>query len=178
MRAAILTVVMFGLMSGCRLAAQSASGAPEWQVLVRAPLPADAEPVLSVNGLTMPEQPVPEHSHPGQVVGYVVDGRIENQVAPNPPAVFDPGGFFAEAPRQLHTIMRNLGAEPAKLLVFHAGKTGVPASLLRDLPREPVKLSFAEVLQWRVRIPSTANKELRLILVTLPAQARTESAAR
>jgi len=178
MRHAILTFVMFGVMSGCRLAAQSANGAPKWDVLVRAPLPADAEPVLSVNGLTMPEQPVPEHSHPGPVVGYVVGGRIENQVAPNPPAVFDPGGFFAEAPRQLHKIMRSLGAEPATLLIFHAGKTGVPDSLLRDLPHEPVKLSFAEVLQWRVPIPSTANKELRLIRLTLPAQARTESALR
>jgi len=113
-----VTLAAIVVLSAATLLAQSGSPAPHWEVLVRAPLPIDIEPVLSVNGLTMPAEPVPEHSHPSPVIGYVVDGRIENQVAPDSPTVFNPGGFFAEAPRQLHKMMRNLGAEPAKLLAI------------------------------------------------------------
>jgi quercetin dioxygenase-like cupin family protein len=175
----IITVLAFaiGVTPAGRLIAQSGATAPTWEALVRTPLPADTEPILSVNGLTMPAQPVHEHSHPSQVVvAYIVNGRIENQIAPDPPATFTGGGFFSEAPGQLHKIMRNLDADPAKLLIFHAGRTGVPASLLKDLPREPVKLSFAEPTQWRVSIPSTTTQQLRLVQLTLPAQTRSEVA--
>ncbi len=152
-----------------------APSAPRWETLVRLPLAADVEPVLSVNGLTMPAEPVAEHSHSAPVIGYIVDGRIEHQVAPDPPAALGPGGFFAEAPGQLHKVMRNLGAEPAKLVIFHAG----PAGGLTDLPRDPVKLSFApRAGQWRLTFASTASQELRLLRLTLPPQTRTESAPR
>ena len=87
--------------------------------------------VISVNGLTMPAEPVGEHSHAGPTIGYVTAGEIENQVLPDPPALFKPGGHFYEAPRQVHKMMRNRSADAAKLLIFHAGRTGVPASLLK-----------------------------------------------
>jgi quercetin dioxygenase-like cupin family protein len=147
-----------------------------WQALVRVPLPADSEAVISVNGLMMPADPVAEHSHAGPTIGYIVAGEIENQVAPDPPATLRPGGHFYEAPRQLHKMMRNLSAEPATLLVFHAGRTGVPASLLKALPAEPTKLSFTTPTQWQVPLPSTGNQELRLIRLTLPVGSRTEVA--
>src|SRR5262245_33179096 len=111
-----------------RPAAQSAATTPTWDVLVRVPLAVDSEPVISVNGLTMPREPVAEHSHPGATIGYIAAGEIENQVVPDPRAMLRPGGHFYEAPRQLHKVMRSLSTEPAKLLVFHAGRTGVPAS--------------------------------------------------
>src|SRR5262249_20447950 len=107
---------------------------PTWETLVRELLPADIEPVISVNGLTMPEQPVAEHSHAGPVIGYVVDGEIENQIDPDPAAIYKAGGVFYEPPRHLHKIMRTASAAPAKLLIFHAGRAGVPDSLLRPLP--------------------------------------------
>src|SRR5205823_1241279 len=160
-----------------RLVAQSGAATPQWEVLVRSPLPEGIEPVLSVNGLTMPAEPVAEHSHAGPVIGYIVDGEIENQVEPDPPAIYKPGGFFSEAPRHLHKIMRNLSAEPAKLLIFHAGRTGVPESLLKVLAGEPTKLSFATPTQWQVTLPSTVNQEARLIRLTLPADTRTEVVA-
>jgi hypothetical protein len=159
-----------------RPGAQSAPAAPRWDTLVRVPLPAEGEPIISVNALTMPAQPVGEHSHPGPTIGYIAQGEIENQVAPDPPVVYRPGGHFYEAPRQLHKMMRNLSAEPAKLLIFHAGRTGVPASLLKPLQGD-TKLSFAEVTQWQVPLPSMANQELRLIRLTMPVGSRTEVAA-
>lgn len=160
-----------------RPSAQPGAATPRWEVLVRVPLPADTEPAISVNGLTMPAQPVAEHSHAGPTIGYIAAGEIQNQVAPDPPAIHRPGGHFYEAPRQLHKMMRNLSAEPAKLLIFHAGRTGVPASLLKALPAEPTKLSFATPTQWQVPLPSTANQELRLLRLTLPVGSRTEVAA-
>ena len=161
-----------------RLSAQTGAPAPTWEALVRVPLAADSDPVISVNGLTMPAEPVGEHSHPGATIGYVAAGEIENQVMPAAPAIHKPGGYFYEAPRQLHKVMRNLSPEPARLLIFHAGRTGVPASLLKPLPAEPIKLSFAAPqMQWQVPLTSTANQELRLVRLTLPVGARAEAPA-
>jgi quercetin dioxygenase-like cupin family protein len=153
---------------------------PTWETLVREPLPADIEPVISVNGLTMPEQPVAEHSHPGPVIGYIVDGEIENQIDPDPLAIFKAGGVFYEPPRHLHKMMRTVSAASARLLIFHAGRTGVPESLLRPLPDVSdggTTLSFGVLTQWQVPLSSTADQELRLVRLTLPigslAEART-----
>ena len=153
---------------------------PAWETLVREPLPADIEPVISVNGLTVPEQPVAEHSHPGPVIGYIVDGEIENQIDPDPPAIFKAGGVFYEPPRHLHKMMRTVSAAPARLLIFHAGRTGVPESLLRRIPDVSdggTTLSFGVLTQWQVPISSTADRdqELRLVRLTLPTGSRSEA---
>src|SRR5262245_794653 len=149
---------------------------PAWETLVREPLPADIEPVISVNALTMPEQPVAEHSHPGPVIGYIVDGEIENQIDPDPPAIFKAGGVFYETPGHLHKIMRTVSAAPANLLIFHASRTGVPESLLQPLPNEGTTLSFGDVLtQWQVPLSSTTDQELRLVRLTLPIGSRAEA---
>jgi quercetin dioxygenase-like cupin family protein len=171
--ATLLTIVL-AVSSAAMLVAQSGAASPEWETLVRAPLPDDVEPALSVNGLTMPAQPVVEHSHAGPVIGYVLQGEIENQIEPEPPAIHKPGGFFYERPRHVHKIMRNLGAEPAKLIIFQAGRTGVPASLTKVLS-EPTKLVPPTFTQWKVSIPSTVNQELRLLRLTLPAGARADA---
>ena len=177
MRHVILIALVAALtVAPARVMAQSGAAAPQWETLVRVPLPPDGEPVISVNGLTMPAQPVGEHSHAGPTIGYIAEGEIENQVAPDLPAVHRPGGHFYEAPRQLHKLMRNLSAAPAKLLIFHAGRTGVPASLLKPLQGQTT-LSFMEPTQWQVPLSSTMNQELRLLRLTLPVGARTEVAA-
>lgn len=159
------------------LVAQSGTESPKWETLVRVPLPADVEPILSVNGLTMPAKPVAEHSHAGPVVGYILEGEIENQVEPDPPAVYKSGGFFVEAPRQVHKTMRNLSTDPAKLIIFQAGRTGVPLSLTKVLQREPTKLVPQQFIQWQVPLSSTANQELRLLRLTLPAGAHSDARA-
>jgi quercetin dioxygenase-like cupin family protein len=176
-RIIVTILVCLASVISARLVAQSSDTKPEWEILVRSPVPDGIDPVISVNGLTMPAQPVAEHSHAGPTIGYIVHGEIENQVEPDPPSRYEPGGFFSEAPRQTHKVMRNLGAEPAKLIIFHAGRTGVPAPLLKPLPSEPTKLSFAEQTQWQVPLPSTAKQELRLIRLTLPTDTRAEPAA-
>jgi quercetin dioxygenase-like cupin family protein len=155
---------------------------PAWETLVREPLPADIEPVIGVNALTMPGQPVAEHSHPGPVIGYIVDGEIENQIDPDPPAIFKAGGVFYEPPGHLHKMMRSVSAAPARLLIFHAGRTGVPEALVRPLPDVSVggtTLSFGAVTQWQAPISATPaqdqDQELRLVRLTLPTGSRSEA---
>jgi quercetin dioxygenase-like cupin family protein len=116
---ATVSTIVLVVFSAALLAVQSAATGPEWEMLVGKPLPDDGEPMLSVNGLTMPAQPVGEHSHAGPVVGYILQGEIENQVEPEPPAIHKAGSFFYERPRHVHRIMRNLSAEPATLLLYH-----------------------------------------------------------
>lgn len=173
---ALITVL--AAVSADTLVAQSGAAKAEWETLARAPFPSDLEPNLHVNGLTMPAQPVAEHSHPGPVVGYILEGEIENQVEPDPPAIYKPGGFFVEAPRQVHKMMRNLGPQPAKLIIFGAGRTSVPAPLTRVLTLEPTKLVLPpQFVQWLVPLPTAQNQQVRLLRLTLPAGARAEAPA-
>jgi quercetin dioxygenase-like cupin family protein len=174
--ATILTAVLAAI-STHRLPAQSGSESPEWETLMRVSLPEDVEAILSVNSLTMPAQPVAAHSHAGPVVGYIVQGEIENQVEPDPPAIYKSGGFFYEAPRHVHKIMRNLSAEPARLVIFQAGRTGVPAALTKVLDGESTKLFLPQFTQWQVPLPSTVNQELRLLRLMLPASTRSTARA-
>jgi quercetin dioxygenase-like cupin family protein len=148
---------------------------PTWETLVHEPLPADVEPVISMNALTMPEQPVAEHSHQSPVIGYIVDGEIENQIDPDPAAIYKAGDAFYEPPRHLHKIMRTVSAAPAMLLIFHAGRAGVPDSLLRLLPNDGTTISFADPTQWQLPLSSTTDMELRLVRLTLPIGARAQA---
>jgi quercetin dioxygenase-like cupin family protein len=78
---------------------------------------------------------VPTHSHAGAVFAYVLQGDIENQVEPDSPQVFHPGGFFHERPMQVHRLLRNLSeTEPAKILIFQ-NVGALPASI-KPLMRE------------------------------------------
>jgi quercetin dioxygenase-like cupin family protein len=104
--ATILTAVLAAVAAG-RLVAQSGAERPVWRTLLQAALPEDSEPFISVNSLAVSE-PVREHSHSSPVFAYVVQGEIENQVDPDPPAIHRTGGFFYEAPRQLHKMLRGL----------------------------------------------------------------------
>jgi hypothetical protein len=174
-------IAIVAVLLAADISAQTGTPIATWEALLRVPLSADSAPVISVNGLTMPAEPVAEHSHPGQTIGYIMSGEIESQVLPDPPAFFSPGGHFYEAPRQLHKMMRNVSADPTKLVIFHAGRTGVPASLLKPLPADPVKLeiSATPTVQWQVPLATSstaANQELRLVKLTMPVGSRTEPA--
>jgi quercetin dioxygenase-like cupin family protein len=136
-----------------------------WEPLLNQPLPEDAAPKITVLKLHVrpaqsPQSPgAPAHTHAGPVFAYLLDGNIENQVEPGPLRSYSPGGFFHEAPGQVHRTLRNLSTrEPADLLVFMAGDTGNPARPLDALRVEP--------------IPVMAGQRLRLIRATLPARSQ------
>ena len=184
--ATVLPIVL-AVLSAITLIAQSESSKPEWETLARAPLPEGVEPILSINSLALPAEPVPRitqpHTHSGPVIAYIVKGEIENQVEPEPPAVHRPGSFFLEPPMHVHKMLRNLSStEPAMLIVCQVGRTGVPESLTKTLEDEPVPLlqfHFGEPApplryQFKVPLRSTANQELKLLRLTLPPRAKAD----
>jgi quercetin dioxygenase-like cupin family protein len=143
---------------------------PIWEMLMRAPLPEDAEPKLSVISLPMrPAPPYPgpfgAHRHAGPVFAYILEGEIENQVEPEAPQTYKPGGYFYEAPMHLHSLMRNLSqTEPAKVIVFQAGATGKAAPAIKTLLEAPLE--------------TTMNQEVTLRRLTLPPGTSSEPEAR
>jgi quercetin dioxygenase-like cupin family protein len=144
-----------------RLIAQPGIEKARWETLMRASLPEDCEPKISVFSLPVaPAPPVPRavgtgHTHAGPVFAYIVKGEIENQVEPDPPLIYKPGQFFYETPGHVHRFLRNLsGSEPASLIIFEAGYTAKAAPSIKLLLEEP--------------FPSTANQEVRLLRLTLP----------
>lgn len=70
------------------------------------------------------------HKHPGPVIGYILEGTIENQVEPEAPKMYHAGEYFYEPPLHVHRVFRNLSTtEPAKVLVFQIGEKGSPGAI-------------------------------------------------
>lgn len=164
----VLTTVL--AVSSARLAAQPGTGEAVWETLMRAPVSEDAAPKVSVFSLPIaPAPPVPPaigagHTHAGPVFAYILQGEIENQVEPDPPEIYKPGGFFSEAPGHVHRFLHNRSTtEPAKVIVFQAGETGKAAPVIKLLLEEPLR--------------TTANQEVSLLRLTLPPSARAEGRA-
>jgi hypothetical protein len=177
----IIALVAAALLTGVppRLVAQSASGDAQWETLARAPLPAGIEPILNINALRLPPEPTPRvtqpHTHSGPVVGYIVDGQIENQIEPEAPVIHKPGGFFLEPPMHVHTVLRNLSTtDSATLIICQVGRTRVPESLLKPLTEEAIRLVESDQ-PWQTTFRSAANQELRVYRLTLPAGASVDS---
>jgi hypothetical protein len=182
----VMVVIAALAMSAAVLVAQAGTGNVVWKTLAEAPLSEDAEPFININGLSVSTEAVAEHSHAGPVFAYIVEGEIENHVEPDPPARHTAGGFFHEAPRQVHKMLRGLNpALPATLIIMGAGRSGVPAALIKRLDDEPVQLlqyRFADPsvtvrYQFQEPLPSTRNQELRVLRLTLPAGAAADARA-
>jgi quercetin dioxygenase-like cupin family protein len=104
------------------------------KTLMQEPLSDPSEPkmVLSILNVAA-EVTIPSHSHAGAVFAYVLQGAIENQVEPDPPIVYHPGGFFYERPMQVHRLLRNLSAtESAKILILQNTGTDAPSALREE----------------------------------------------
>jgi hypothetical protein len=77
--ATVLTIVLAAVPAG-RLVAQSGAGRPLWETLVRAPLPEDSESFISINSLSVPAEPVPEHSHASPIFAHKAGGFFDAPV--------------------------------------------------------------------------------------------------
>jgi len=95
------------------------------------------------------------------VFGYILQGRIENQVEPNPSAFYTPGEFFSEPAGHLHKFLRNVRTtEPAALLTFQSGSRGQPVPFIK--------------LLLEAKYPAARNEEASLLRIRIPAGARSE----
>jgi quercetin dioxygenase-like cupin family protein len=164
----VLTIALAAL-PGARLEAQSKVGGAAWETLMQEPLPEDAAPKISVVSIPVaPAPPAPRpigagHTHAGPVFAYILEGKIENQVEPDPPEVYKRGDFFYEAPGHVHRFLRNRSTTAsAKLIVFQAGATGQPAPAIKILLEEPLRTTTnQEVILRRLTLPAGAGSEVR-----------------
>jgi len=107
------------------------SGSPGIQSLMKEPLAHTPDPIVNVIMLGMaPGETSMPHEHIGPVFAYVLEGEIENQVAPDAPKRYASGDYFYEPPMHEHKMMRNLSmTQPAKLLIFHFEQRGKPFTI-------------------------------------------------
>jgi quercetin dioxygenase-like cupin family protein len=159
----IMAIVLTAAVQVVPLAAQSAPAKPAWESLMRAPVPEGSLANISVVSIpvapapSVPRDPGPGHTHPGPVFAYILQGKIENQVEPDPPYIYAAGDYFQEVPMHVHRFLRNLSAtEPAKLIIFQEGADNSKAA-------PGIKMLIEEPL------PSTTNQEVILLRLTLPA---------
>ena len=96
------------------------------KTLIQEPLAEMPDPEVSVITLTLaPGSSSSPHEHTGPVFAYILEGKIENQVDPEPPRTYEPGEYFYEPAMHVHRVFRNLSnTQPAKLLIFQVGEKG------------------------------------------------------
>lgn len=107
------------------------AGGPAIESLMKEPLARTANPIVDVITLEMaPGEASSPHQHTGPVFAYILEGEIENQVAPEAPKKYGPGDYFYEPPMHEHKMMRNLSqTKPAKLLIFQVEQKGKPFTI-------------------------------------------------
>lgn len=72
-----------------------------------------------------PGAQVPKHTHPGEEVGYVLEGEIELEVAGKPAQKIKAGETFFLPPSTVHSA-KNVGKGPAAVLSTYLVEKGKP----------------------------------------------------
>ena len=73
------------------------------------------------------------HIHPGEEVGYIVEGQVEMRVQGRGTVVLRPGEGFLIPPRTPHNA-RDLGPETGKMLSTYIVETGQPIATFVEPP--------------------------------------------
>ena len=73
------------------------------------------------------------HIHPGEEVGYIVQGAVEMQVQGRPSVTLKAGEAFLITPRTPHNA-RDLGPETGVMLSTYLVDPGEPLATLVDVP--------------------------------------------
>src|SRR5256885_16490456 len=68
-----------------------------------------------------------KHTHPGEELGYVMEGTLELQVAGQPPRTLKAGETFFVAAGIVHDG-KNVGSGPAKVLATYIVEKGKPVA--------------------------------------------------
>ncbi|PCI75347.1 MAG: cupin [SAR86 cluster bacterium] len=92
-------------------------------------LPANQEMlILEIN--LEPGQESSPHRHTAHVFVYVLEGKVNMQVAGEEMVTLSPGEMFYENPGNIHTVSQNASdTETAKFLVHMLRTTGTPVSV-------------------------------------------------
>jgi len=118
----VAIVILFGLSA----VAMAADGP-----LLNFPLPdlADNQEILVLEIDLAPGQESQPHRHFGHVFVYVLEGKINMQVAGGEVMTLSPGEMFYENPDDIHTVSQNASdTETAKFLVHIIKTIGMPVT--------------------------------------------------
>ena len=100
--------------------------------LLNVPLPAlpeNQEVVVSEINLAPGQPSSPPHRHNAHVFVYVLEGRVDMQVAGGELVTLSPGEMFYENPDDIHTVSQNASdTESARFLVHIIKTRGVPVT--------------------------------------------------
>jgi quercetin dioxygenase-like cupin family protein len=73
------------------------------------------------------------HVHPGEEVGYIMEGQVEMRVQGRATVVLNPGDGFLIPPRTPHNA-RDIGPETGRMLSTYIVETGQPIATFVDQP--------------------------------------------
>ena len=68
-----------------------------------------------------------KHTHPGEELGYVLEGTLQLEIAGQPPRTLNAGEVFFIPAGVVHDG-RNIGAGPAKVLAIYVVEKGKPVA--------------------------------------------------
>ncbi len=92
-------------------------------------LPENQEIVVSEINLAPGQPSSPPHRHNAHVFVYVLEGRVNMQVAGGELVTLSPGEMFYENPDDIHAVSQNASdTESAKFLVHLIKTVGVPVT--------------------------------------------------
>jgi quercetin dioxygenase-like cupin family protein len=81
---------------------------------------------------------VPEHRHPGPILGYVVDGQMRTAINHQPDEIIPAGGTFFEPYGALHTSFSSASPDaPVRAVAFLVVPSGGPLTERATTGREP-----------------------------------------
>jgi quercetin dioxygenase-like cupin family protein len=81
---------------------------------------------------------VPEHRHPGPILGYVVDGQMRTAINYQPDQIIPAGGTFFEPHGALHTSFSSANPdEPVRAVAFLVVPSGSPLTERATTRSEP-----------------------------------------
>ncbi len=76
-----------------------------------------------------PGASIGKHTHPGEEIGYVLEGTLEFEVAGKPIVSLKAVDAFFIAPETIHAA-RNVGSAPAKVLATYVVEKGKPLATM------------------------------------------------
>ncbi len=123
-------LVILPLFYGSSLTAQNNSISRK--TLLQQQLPPTSVEEVRIDEITCaPGQGAPDHYHPGEVYGYVVEGQIIYKVYGGEPVLLNPGDSFREAAgRRIEVFKNALADKPSKFIAIYLAKKGQPLIVL------------------------------------------------
>jgi quercetin dioxygenase-like cupin family protein len=129
-----LSFLMIILYSSHLFAQSAPQAGINRKTLLQQQLPPTSVEEVRIDEITCaPGQGAPDHYHPCEVYGYVIEGQIIYQVYGQAPVLLRSGDSFREAAGQRIMVFRNaLADKPSKFIAVYLAKKDQPVIVLTN----------------------------------------------